>query len=204
MKYYEQNKELNIFQCEEIWIRNGIRVNPRKKHKKHGGHISIDSEIGIGTSVTIHLPATRKIVCEESKAFLASLKGTGRILLMDDEASIREATGDLLSVLGYEVDTARDGAEAVERYRSSLDSGRPFDAVILDLTVPGGMGGREAMKRLLKIDPNVTAIVSSGYSHDPIMADHKDYGFQGVIPKPYNAETLSKVLSQVIDDTNCA
>jgi len=117
---------------------------------------------------------------------------------MDDEQPIRELAGELLETLGYDVVTAAEGAQAVELYRLERESDRPFDAIILDLTVPGGMGGREAIEQLRGFDPDIKAIVSSGYSNDPIMADYRRYGFSGVIPKPYGAQQLSEVLSAVI------
>ena len=124
--------------------------------------------------------------------------GEGKILLMDDEEMIRDMASEMLSLLGYEVDVARDGEEAVELYRLAKDSDNPYAAVILDLTVPGGMGGRETIRKLMEIDPDIRAIVSSGYSDDPIMSDHKQHGFSGVVAKPYSAEELSRTLDSVI------
>ena len=100
--------------------------------------------------------------------------------------------------LGYEVTTVIDSSEAVELYRKARQSEHPFDAVILDLTVPGGMGGREAVQKLLDVDPEVKAIVSSGYSNDSIMSDFRTHGFRGVLAKPYNATELSTVLHRVM------
>ena len=105
---------------------------------------------------------------------------------------------DMLWDLGYEVTTVIDSSEAVELYRKARQSEHPFDAVILDLTVPGGMGGREAVQKLLDIDPEVKAIVSSGYSNDSIMSDFRTHGFRGVLAKPYNATELSTVLHRVM------
>ena len=117
----------------------------------------------------------------------------GNVLVMDDEEAILEIVGDILAYHGFTVDFARDGEEALCLYQE-----RRYDAVILDLTVPGGMGGREAMKELLRIDPAVRAIVSSGYSNDPIMSDYSQYGFKNVIAKPYDLEELGEVLRSVI------
>ena len=111
---------------------------------------------------------------------------------------IREVLCRLLSKLGYEADSASDGSQAIEKFVKAKESGRPFDAVILDLTIPGGMGGKETIEKLLKIDPQVKAIVSSGYSDDPIMADFEKYGFSEVIAKPYRVVELSKILQRVI------
>jgi len=113
---------------------------------------------------------------------------------MDDEEMILEVAGEMLEHLGYEVAFAKDGNEAVELYRQAKEAGNPFAAVIMDLTIPGGMGGREAIKRFMELDPNVKAIVSSGYSTDPIMADFKKYGFCGVVTKPFKIKELSEVL----------
>ena len=117
----------------------------------------------------------------------------GNVLVMDDEEAILEIVGDILAYHGFTVDFARDGEEALCLYQE-----KEYDAVILDLTVPGGMGGREAMKELLRIDPMVRAIVSSGYSNDPIMSDYRQYGFKNVIAKPYDLEELGEVLRSVM------
>ena len=117
---------------------------------------------------------------------------------MDDDEKIREILCRMLGRLGYEADSASDGSQAIEKFVKAKESGRPFDAVILDLTVPGGMGGKETIEKLLRIDPQVKAIVSSGYSDDPIMANFKKYGFSEVIAKPYKVVELSKILQRVI------
>jgi CheY-like chemotaxis protein len=119
---------------------------------------------------------------------------------MDDELPIRDIARASLVHLGYEVDTAEHGNEAVEKFQSARAEGRPYTAVIMDLTVPGGMGGKEAMQRLLDIDPKVRAIVSSGYSQDPVMANYRDFGFAGVVEKPYKIESLAKALAAIIRD----
>ena len=119
---------------------------------------------------------------------------------MDDDEAIRNVTEKILMELGYEVRCASDGAETIALYQDAARSGRPFDAVIMDLTIPGGMGGKEAIRQLLSIDPQVTAIVSSGYSNDPIMSDFEKYGFRGVATKPYRIEKLSWVLHDVLMD----
>ncbi len=128
------------------------------------------------------------------------MKGEGKILVMDDEKTIRNVTERILMELGYEVRCASDGAETIALYQDAARSGRPFDAVIMDLTIPGGMGGKEAIRQLLSFDPQVTAIVSSGYSNDPIMADFEKYGFRGVATKPYRIEKLSWILHDVLMD----
>ena len=124
--------------------------------------------------------------------------GVGRILVMEDEDSVRGVVGAMLTAVGYEYELAKDGEEAVELYKRALDKGRPFNAAIMDLTIPGGMGGREAVKKLIELDPGVKAIVASGYSSDPVMTDCKAYGFTGVITKPYDLQTLSRTLRTVL------
>jgi CheY-like chemotaxis protein len=113
---------------------------------------------------------------------------------MDDEKDVRNLAQAMLQRLGYEVETVADGAQAVQTYREALEKGRPFDAVILDLTIPGGMGGKETLEEFRQMDPHVRALVSSGYSTDPIMSDLERYGFQGVIPKPYRLEDLGRAV----------
>ena len=117
---------------------------------------------------------------------------------MDDEVTVREVLGSLLGELGYDVMFAKDGQEAIEQYKHAKESGRPFDAVIMDLTIPGGMGGKETISILREFDPQIKAIVSSGYSTDPIMSEFKKYGFKDVIPKPYRIQDLRKILNNVL------
>ena len=117
---------------------------------------------------------------------------------MDDEDYIRILADRMLDKMGYTATTASDGAEAVSLYREAHESGCPFDAVILDLTVPGGMGGKETIKQLTAIDPDVKAIVSSGYSNDPVMSNYDQYGFQAAIKKPYLIQQLSDSLKAVL------
>src|SRR3990170_391659 len=167
--------------------------------KKHGGLITVESELGNGATFYIYLPASDKKVTEKGKnSEEALLDGKGKILVMDDEATIRELMLDLLNRLGYEAELAKDGSEAIEKYKGAKKSGRPFDAVIMDLTIPGGMGGKEAIKQLREIDPYIKAIVSSGYYNDPIMAEYERYGFKDVMAKPYTVKKLSEVLNKVI------
>ena len=167
--------------------------------KKHDGHISVESELGVGTTFTIYLPASEKQV--EAKESIEDTfdAGDGKILLMDDEEIIRESVEQLLTHKGYEIECAKDGDEAIELYKKAMEASKPFNAVILDLTIRGGMGGKETVKKLLEIDPNVKAIVASGYSNDPVLANFKEYGFVGVFAKHDKAEELGKTLHQVIN-----
>ena len=137
---------------------------------------------------------------EPSAASEESPRGKGKILVMDDEDAVREVAGAMLQFLGYEVGFAEDGSEAIARYLEAKESGRPFDALLMDLTIPGKLGGREAIQKLIELDPGVKAIVSSGYSIDPIMGDFTQYGFKGVIAKPYKMEELSQTVRKVIAD----
>jgi PAS domain S-box-containing protein len=166
--------------------------------ERHGGHITFESTLGIGTTFHLYLPGSDKQVVSQESAPDIPIPGRGRILLVDDEEMIRHATSEVLEQLGYEVDVAVEGNEAIERYAAARESGLPYDAVILDLTTAGGAGGRATMEKLLKMDPAVKALVSSGYATDPIMADHRAYGFCGVIAKPYRGEELSRELHRVL------
>ena len=117
---------------------------------------------------------------------------------MDDEEVIREMAREILIHLGYSVELAADGKEAIEQYKKAKEAGRGFDCVIMDLTIPGGIGGREAIKNLLAFDPEVKAIVSSGYSNDPMMAEYQKFGFKGVLGKPYKISQMSELVHQVM------
>ncbi len=168
--------------------------------KKHGGHINIESELGVGTVFHIYLPASMEKVPVKKPAEDSSVTGTGKVLVMDDDELVRDSLGQMLTYIGYVVEFAYDGKEAIDIYKNAMASEYPFDAVIMDLTVPGGMGGKEAIKELAKIDPNVKAIVSSGYSYDPIMSNYRDYGFRAVLMKPYqDIGDLSRILNDVIE-----
>ena len=170
--------------------------------KKHDGHIEVASEIGKGTIFSIFLPAfagnaaLNLLPIEEQSL----KKGMGRVLLMDDDDMVRATTSEMLKRIGYEVVVSAEGNEALEKYKTARDSGEPFDAVILDLTIPGGMGGKDTILKLQEFDPGVKAIVSSGYSSDSIMANYLQYGFSGVLTKPYQTKDLSRVLQKVILD----
>jgi len=166
--------------------------------KRHNGYIDVKSIPGKETTFSIYLPASPKEALAEKESGEKIRGGKGKILVMDDEKMIRDVVGDMLGILGYEAGFAKDGAEAVELYKKAEQSVRPFDAVIMDLTVPGGMGGKEAVRKLAEIDPEVKAIVSSGYSDDPVMADFRKYGFSNVVAKPYNIKELGDALYEVL------
>jgi PAS domain S-box-containing protein len=170
--------------------------------RKHGGIITVESEVGKGTTFFIYLPVMEEKKnkgAEEKGKIEPDLLGKGTILIMDDEETVRSTVGGILKRLGYTVVLTKNGDEAIDKYREALDSGKPFDVVILDLTVPGGMGGKETMEKLLQIDPNVKAIVSSGYSTDPIMAHYEEYGFSDVVVKPYDVYEVDRALKKVLE-----
>jgi PAS domain S-box-containing protein len=166
--------------------------------RKHDGHITLESQAGLGTTVSIYLPAS----VEEAKGAGCIgddlQPGSGKILLMDDEEALLDVTALMLGRLGYEAVPTESGTEAVEQYRKAMQEGCPFDAVILDLTIPGGLGGKDTIIQLLALDKGVRGIVSSGYSHDPVMSEYRSYGFRGVLPKPYTMAMLQRVLHQVL------
>jgi two-component system cell cycle sensor histidine kinase/response regulator CckA len=167
--------------------------------RKHDGQINVESQMGQGTTFQIYLPASFKVAeaaasDTESRRFF----GQGRVLIMDDEADILILVREMLELMGYQVDVARDGAEMLQRYLAAKRADNPFDVVVMDLTIPNGMGGKEAIRRLKELDPQAKGIVSSGYSYDPVMAKFQEFGFSGVIPKPYVMEELGRVLEEVI------
>ncbi len=166
--------------------------------RNHEGHITVASEPGKGTCFDVYLPATTAQVEQDRADARPPTYGEGRILVLDHEESIRRLAGDLLSRLGYEAECVADGSDAIAAYARARHEGRAFDAVLMDLTVPGGMGGRETGVRILEMDPDACTIVSSGYSDDPVMAAYVDYGFRGVVAKPYDIGELSRVLARVL------
>ncbi len=167
--------------------------------QQHHGHISVHSERGQGTTFTVYLPSSFSIVDIATQDIP---KGRGRILVMDDEQSICRMVEDALTQFGYEVTTAQDGQMAIDVFSEALTNGKNFDAILLDLTIPGGMGGKEAIQHLRKLDPNLKALVTSGYSDDPIMSDFQKYGFRGILVKPYKIIDLAKTLESLCTQSN--
>ena len=166
--------------------------------KNHDGHIEVESKPDEGSVFHIYLPASLKKGADQDAESAQIFQGSGKILVMDDEEMIRDFSKELLANIGYDVEIASDGEEAIRLFQAAQKNRAPFDALLMDITVPGGMGGKDAIQELLKIDPDVKAIVSSGYAKDPIMSNYQDYGFIGVVPKPYNVEELSKELHRVL------
>lgn len=171
--------------------------------KNHGGCITVESTPNAGTTFHVYLPASKKSVRKKSAlADQLPLSGKGSVLIMDDEEMIRDMLKKSLEIAGYEAESVTHGEEAIERYVNAMDKGKPFVAVIMDLTIPGGMGGKEAVARLLQIDPEAKVIVSSGYSNNPIVSDYRDYGFKACINKPYSVRQLEKTLFDVLYPEN--
>lgn len=171
--------------------------------KKHNGFIRVDSVNGVKTIVEIFLPASQETPKPEIPAISSKTNGnggngSGKILIMDDNTGVRTVLGRMLQHLGLEVSYADDGIVAVELYEKEMQQGRKFDIVICDLTIPGGMGGRETLNRLLEIDPLVKAVASSGYTDAPAMTDYEKLGFCGVIPKPYRLKDVGAVLKGLL------
>ena len=167
---------------------------------KHGGHIAVQSTPGVGTTFTVYLPASAQNsepVKKTEEADAHTRKS--RILVMDDEEMVRNILQGMLYRTGHEVLLAKDGIEAVRAYREAMENDAPIDLIIMDLTIPGGMGGKEAVEKILALNPEAKVVVSSGYSNDPVMANFKDYGFCSAIAKPYQLSELTKVISQQVD-----
>ncbi|OQX20377.1 MAG: hypothetical protein BWK76_01380 [Desulfobulbaceae bacterium A2] len=166
--------------------------------KKHKGCLTVSSAAGVGTTITVYLPAVPDQALTPLPVVQAPTHGRGKILLMDDEPSILKVARQMLQHLGYTVETASHGEEALHCFLAARQAGAPFDVSILDLTIPGGMGGVEVMERMRSLEPTVKTVVSSGYAEGKFMAEYKKYGFSAVLPKPYTLETLSVTLASLL------
>ncbi|MEI6634812.1 MAG: ATP-binding protein, partial [Chlamydiota bacterium] len=172
--------------------------------RNHDGAITVTSALGEGTTFRVYLPVAETQAVPEVRKANNPPNGTGRILFMDDDEVVRSVGRRMLEHLGYEVAIAGDGGEMLASYGKAMEDGKPFDAVIMDLTIPGLMGGREAIAKLLLLDPRARAIVSSGYSNDPVTANLAEYGFAGFVPKPYRIEEFAAELRRVLSGGDAA
>ena len=162
-------------------------------------HIQVDSQAGVGTTFHVYLPASDKTLDrEESKDDERRATFGGKILLIDDEQMIRKSASAVLGRLGFEVESAKDGSEGIRLHEEAVKAERPFDAVIMDLTIPGGMSGEETLRELKRICPEVKVVVSSGYSNDSILSLYREYGFSAAVPKPWSLEELTDTLRRLI------
>ncbi len=166
--------------------------------KNHGGAIDVASEVGRGTTFFIYLPAIESEEDISETPAESSAPCRGKILLMDDEQIVRDTAGEMIRSLGHDVDFAEHGEAALGKYQAARESGNPFDIVIMDLTIRGGMGGRETLERLCAIDPGVRAVVSSGYSDDAVLSDYQTYGFKARLSKPYRIAELRETLNALL------
>jgi CheY-like chemotaxis protein len=166
--------------------------------RRHGGHMSVTSREGIGASFHVYLPASSNAPSAGNATAPKGRPVQARILIMDDEALVRSMLSRMLERLGHRVTATSDGAEAIDTYLKAKNDRAPFDAVIVDLTVPSGIGGLSVLDALLRADPSAKVIVSSGYSTDATMANAEDHGFAGVIPKPFSLEQVRSTLEEVL------
>ncbi len=170
---------------------------------KHEGHISINSELGDGTEFIVYLPASKNqqvSIKEDLVPQIAIVENKGTVLVMDDDDIVCNVASQMLESLGFSAEIAKDGSTALEMYKIAMENRKPYDVIIMDLTIPGGVGGKEVIKQLLLVDPDVKAIVSSGYADDPVMANFSEYGFMGILAKPYMINLLANVLNTVLNE----
>jgi len=166
--------------------------------KKHGGHIGVRSRPGVGTTMIFHLPACDPVGSSAGLQAEQLVRASGRILVMDDDKAVARVLGRMLERLGYTVVIVSDGLQALDAWVAARENGTPFAAVFMDLTIPGGMGGKQAVRQLRELDSNALCIVSSGYANDPILSEWWQHGFVGVLPKPYRLEDVSAVLRRIL------
>jgi len=167
---------------------------------KHGGHIGVESSPGSGTNFICHLPSTGEVFsgsADTPKDGINPDGAGGAVLVMDDESVVRQVTGNMLQSLGYRVTTCINGEQAIDCFKRAKETAAPYLAVIMDLTVIGGMGGKEAAQHILALDPRAQLVVSSGYFDDPVLADYKEYGFCAVMPKPYKVSDLAELMNSL-------
>lgn len=190
------------FTSKNLWNKKGLGLGLTVTYsilKKHGGAIDIASRPGAGTTVSMYLPASDRQIIETQESRPLKAPAGKKILIIDDEEMLRNVTRSMLDSLGYEVETACNGEEAFALYTTAKEAGRPFGAVIMDLTIKGGMGGRETIKRLRELDPDIKAIVASGSANDPVMANFRKHGFLAALHKPYQLQDLKKSLEGIGD-----
>src|SRR5574340_119704 len=166
--------------------------------KKYHGHITVDSKPGVSATFRIYLPVYQEKVSHTEETLKQYPAGKGKILVMDDEEIVRLVLSKLLNQCGYAAEVAGDGREMLRLYKEAMETGNPFDAVIMDIIIEQGMGGQEAIKYLLELDPNAKAIVSSGYSNAPVMSNFQEFGFIGFLAKPYRLDELGRVLHETL------
>jgi len=170
---------------------------------KHGGHLSVTSSSPEGTTFSAYLLASEgrdsePRESESSKRVL--VENRHRVLVMDDDKNVLDVVCEMLDILGFQFDTARDGKVAINKYRNAMELGDPFSVVIMDLTIPGGVGGKEAIARLLEIDPGVKAVVSSGYADNLVLSNYTDYGFKAIAAKPYTLDKLNEIMNRLLNE----
>jgi PAS domain S-box-containing protein len=168
--------------------------------KRHGGHVFVESTDGKGSTFSFLLPVPADDESQKKNGALME-KGSGKVLIMDDDVIVRTVVETLLKKTGYSPVCVSNGDQALKKYQDALSEGDPFTVTIMDLTIPGGMGGKETVKRLREIDNNARVIVFSGYSNDPIFFNYKEYGFDGVLSKPFSIEEFMRTISMVLKET---
>jgi CheY-like chemotaxis protein len=162
--------------------------------------LTVESVEGHGSVFKIYLPASGQAAPEGRVQSNETAATSGRVLLMDDDESVRRVVLEILEHYGFDAAGATDGEQAIALYRDAMEQGRPFDVVIMDLTVPGGLNGKDAVQELRAIDPNLRAVAASGYHNDPVMAGYREHGFMDALGKPFEISELLRVLSRVLAD----